>query len=343
MKKNSIRSTILLVVLVSFSLLVSACAKKDMPYYDMNIGDYSKGSSDSGEMDVAEAEAADDGSLVSNSASLHRNQEPDLLAMEKIIHKVDLDVETLEFDDLISNIEEEIEKLGGYVETSNIRGRKSNSVNGNRWGEIVARIPKDNLGGFVDLVYENSNVVSRTKTSENVTLDYVDTESRKKALEIEQERLFDLLDKAKELEEIITLESRLSNVRYELQNYETKIRTIDNQVDYSTVTINITEVERIVPKVEEKATVYSRIKTGFSETIYDISENLKDFFVWFVINLPYLIIWAVAIIIVVLVLKKSAFKKNRKEKDLVPKKEVDKDEKASMTPDSTEADRNDKE
>ncbi|HPU63089.1 MAG TPA: DUF4349 domain-containing protein [Mobilitalea sp.] len=225
------------------------------------------------------------------------------LSMEKIITKVNLEVETQDFDDLINSVKDDMVKLGGYEEKSEISGKRYYSRNTSRYAYIVARIPRERLNEFVEAVRENGNIINESSTSENVTLQYVDTASRKKALEIEQERLFVLLEKSESMEDIVTLESRLSNIRHELQMYETELRTIDNQVDYSTVTISIYEVERITP-TEENESVFVRIKNGFGKTIYDISEGFKNFVVWFAVNLPYLIIWAVVITMGVIIFRK---------------------------------------
>ena len=95
--------------------------------------------------------------------------------------------------------------------------------------------------------------------------------------------------------------------------YETQLRTMDNKVDYSTVTITINEVERMTP-TQDKETVFTRIKNGFSKTIYDISEGLKNFFVWFVVNLPYIIIWTAIISLAVLIIRKILRKRNMRER-----------------------------
>lgn len=227
----------------------------------------------------------------------------DNLSMEKIITKVSLEVETRDFDNLVTAIKDDIARLGGYEEKTEISGNGYRYQNTSRYAYIVARIPKDRLNEFVETVKENGNVINESSTSENVTLQYVDTESRKRALEIEQERLFELLEKTESLEDIVTLESRLSSIRHELQMYETELRTIDNQVEYCTVTMTIYEVDRITP-VEGKETIAARIKNGFGKTIYNISEGMKDFVVWFVVNLPYMVIWAVVILAGLLIWRK---------------------------------------
>lgn len=242
--------------------------------------------------------------------------------MEKIIRRVNMEVETREFDVLIQALDDEILRLGGYVESSELRGKRYHNIDSMRRADIVARIPKDKLDEFIGTVYDSSNVVNKTETTENVTLEYYDIESRKKSLEIEQERLFALLEKTDNLEDIITLESRLSSVRYELQNYGTQLRTYDNLVDYSTVTIAVYEVERMSP--EDAKTVMARIKNGFSNTLYNIGEGTKNFFVWFVVNLPYILIWAAIISGVALILRRY-YKRNMKKLPEPPMKQKEND------------------
>jgi len=57
------------------------------------------------------------------------------------------------------------------------------------------------------------------------------------------------------------LEKRLSDIRYELESMESQLRLYDNQVDYSTVTISIDEVNQFTPTAPE--TVGQRIGSGF--------------------------------------------------------------------------------
>ena len=195
-----------------------------------------------GDLDYADDSGTDTSSLNNSNQN----------TQDKIIKYVDMDVETLDFDELVSNINQQIKSLNGYVEKSRITGNSYYDSHSRRFAEIIARIPKDHLDDFVNTVNEKANVISSNEYSENVTLKYYDIESHKKALEIEQERLFELIEEADNLENIITLESRLSNIRYQLQNYGTQLRTYDNLVDYSTVTLNLYEVERITPVEEEK-------------------------------------------------------------------------------------------
>lgn len=230
---------------------------------------------------------------------------------QKLIRKVNLSVETKEFDALMPALNTQIGQLGGYIENmETYNGSRYSDYRGSRYARMTIRIPKAQLDGFLETVSGICNVVRQNESADDVTLNYVDMESRRNTLRTEQERLLAFLEKAQSIEEIITIEDRLSNVRYQLESMEAQLRTIDNRVDYSTVDLDITEVKELTPVAE--LTVWEEISTGFGESLRDIGDGAVDFGVWFVVNLPYFVIWAAVIAAAVLVIKK--LRKNKKSK-----------------------------
>lgn len=225
----------------------------------------------------------------------------------KIIYKFVLDIETQNFDKLLEDTQNTITDLGGYVETSKVGGKSYYDNNVERTGYIVARVPSNKANEFLLSLKKssNANVIKSEQSSENVSLQYVDAQSRVETLKIEQERLYDILKNAKELESIITLETRLSDIRYELEKYQSQLRLYDNQVEYSFVTLNFQEVKRISPSEEEKPTFFSRISDGLTTTFDDVSNGFQSFCIWFVVNLPYFIIWGVILLIAFLITRKT--------------------------------------
>lgn len=219
----------------------------------------------------------------------------------KLIKNVDLNVETETFDELLSTVENKTESLGGYIESSYTYNGSSYYGGGRRNASLTIRIPAEKLEEFLSTVAEVSNVTSRNERVTDVTLQYVDLESHKKTLLAEQERLLELLDEAETIEDIIALEGRLSEVRYQIESMESQLRTYDNQVNYSTVYLEIEEVNKITPVKEQS--VGEKIVTGFTENLYDVGEGLLDFVIWFITHIPALIVWAVVILIILLIIK----------------------------------------
>lgn len=221
----------------------------------------------------------------------------------KLIKTVNMDVETREYDKLLAAVENKVTELGGYIESLDAyNGSMYNSYRSTRNANLTIRIPKDKLDDFLNTVSDIGNVTSRSENVQDVTLTYVDLQSHRDALQTEQERLLQLLEQAESIDDIISIEQRLSDVRYQLESMESQLRSYDNQVDYSTVYLYINEVEVYTPVEEE--TVWERISTGFADSLKNIGEGLKEAGIWFVIHIPYLVLWAVVILILILILKK---------------------------------------
>lgn len=311
--------------LLIFVLLLSACGKA-MYKSDNSVAvepssdygsSYDKDTSDSQEipMNPGKGEtASDEGGVSKAGTDIKGVSVTGTDTKEKIIYRYMLDVETQNFDKLLEQTTASINSMGGYIETSKIGGRSFMNDNVERTGYIIARVPSDKAGEFLAFIKEEGNVTKSEQSSENVSLAYVDAQSRVSTLEIEQERLYDILKNAKDLESLISLETRLSEIRYELEKYQSQLRLYDNQVEYSFVTMNFQEVRRISPSEEVKPSFINRISNGLTKTFDNVSNGFLSFIIWFVVNIPYFIIWGVIILIASIIVRKFVNKRLRNKK-----------------------------
>lgn len=219
----------------------------------------------------------------------------------KLIKRVNLSVQTLEYDKGCSLLEGLVAQNAGYIENSSSSNYTYYGSRNNRYANYTVRIPSGNLDAFLSSLGGIGTIYNQSMSTEDVTLSYLDVEARSKALRIQQERLLALLEKAETVEEIIALEDRISDVTYQLEAQESMLKNYDNLVTYSTITISIEEVTRITETAPE--TVGERIVSGLSDTFYTIGEGFKDFSVWFVVNLPFIILWLIIIAIVIILLR----------------------------------------
>lgn len=281
--------SILLCLMLAFGLLTGCGGSK----------------SDMAPMEVAPGAAADmdysyseeKGELVSDSLTSGTELGETPVQGRKLIKTVYLYAETETFDELMDGLNQQITALGGYIESrDSSTGRRQRCT-------MVIRIPAGSLAGFVEHVNANANVTSFSETAVDVTLEYVDTEAKITALETEQARLLELLANAESLDDILTIEARLSEVTYELERYASRLRNLSNQVDYATVNLTLTEVEVLTPM--EEPTVWQRISTGFSDTLSDLGENLTDLFVWVIVESPNILIFGLLITLIVFAFRKA--------------------------------------
>ena len=223
---------------------------------------------------------------------------------KKIIKTYNFSYDTEAFDDAYSYLREQVAAYDGYVSSSNLYGTSRRDLT------LTARIPVEKCDEFVNQLGSLGTLVSQSESAEDVTLQYTDTESHITSLETEQDRLNTLLKEADDIESIITLEDRLSDVRYELENYQSQKNLYDDLITYCTVNIELSEVSYTVPV--DDSSIFARIKTGLQTTFRDISYDFSNFFVWLIVNLPYLLIWALVIFVIYRIIRRCVRKAKAK-------------------------------
>ncbi len=219
----------------------------------------------------------------------------------KLITTVDLDTETENLDETVSAVDRKVSELGGYIESSNIYNGTSYYGSSSRSANITARIPASKLDLFIDLVEGSTNITRKSVNVDDVTLTYVDIESKRNSLRTEEKRLLDIMKSAETVEDIIAIEDKLADVRYELESIESQLRSYDNLVDYSTVYLNIEEVSTYTPVEKEGA--FERIRKGFNENLVAVGDGIVDFIVWVASHLPQIILFIIVVAVVVLIVK----------------------------------------
>lgn len=234
-------------------------------------------------------------------------------ANQKLIRTLYLDAETEDMDTLLPQVEAKTAELGGYIEGREVYNGSSYSGSRYRHATLTIRIPAEKLDSFVSHVAESSNITSNRETTDDVTLKYVATESRITALETEQARLLELLAKAESMEDLLLIESRLTEVRTELEQVTSQLRLYDNLVDYGTIYLELSEVvEYTEPEPES---VWARMGTGFMESLEGIGDGFTEIFIFLVARLPYLVLIAIVVTLILFFIKR---RKKKKAKDTTP-------------------------
>ena len=241
----------------------------------------------------------------------------------KFIINMNISAETEDLETVLSQLNQKINSLSGYIEDQSIRNGSAYSTKRYRSANLIVRIPVDQLDSFTDTLGGLVNVVSSSRSTTDVTLQYVDTESRITALKTEQTRLLELLAKAENMADLLDIEARLTDVRYELEQYSSQLRLLDNRIDYATVSLSLSEVKEYTP-VEEKSRLET-IKDGFVTSLKDLGEGILDFFSAVLIDLPYLVLYGLILWGVVAFIRKVNRKRKAKKQAMANAKKTDTD------------------
>ena len=296
----------LLALLLCFALLLGlagcgASSTKTEAAYDMAAPQ-----SAAGTMDYVVTETMASNALTEDSAASAQIPEN-----RKWIVTVDMSAETEDMDALIAGIQEQIDALDGYVQNQRISNGSYRSNYRYRSASLTVRIPAERVDDFTEKVSGMSNVTHSSKDLEDITLSYVATESRMLALQTEEARLLELMAKAETMSDLLEIEARLTDVRYELERVTSQLRSYDDLVNYATIYLNIEEVKEYTPVAEK--TRWERITEGFVKSLKGVWNGALDFFAWLLINIPYLLVFgAIGFVAIRLIRKASKKKKARK-------------------------------
>lgn len=230
----------------------------------------------------------------------------------KFIITMNIDAETDDLDSALERLSAALGEVNGYIQDQNIYNGSAYYGGRYRSASLTLRIPAENLDQFESSVESLSNVTSASRSSEDVTLQYVDTESRVNALKTEQDRLMELLSQAETMADLLEIESRLTQVRSDLESYTSQLKVLENQVDYATMYLSLSEVKEYTP-VAEKSRL-QKIGEGFVKSLKDLGNGILDIGVWVLVKLPYFAVAALVGFGVYRLVKKLWRKKGTGEK-----------------------------
>ena len=234
---------------------------------------------------------------------------------QKLIRYLDYTIETKEFDTFVQELGELVSTAKGYVEQSEVSQDEAQSyAQGKRYASYTLRIPADGLEAFKQELQEKGTITRQSERVEDVTLNYVDVESHITALKTEQESLLKMLEQADTIETILAIQNQLTQVRYQLESYESQKRTYDNDINYSTVYVYVQEVER---ESQNTDTYGGELLEKLSGNFHGILTGLRSFSLWFLGAMPYWILLGLLFLIFWVVYKKET-KKKRKAQDKEP-------------------------
>ena len=157
---------------------------------------YSSKASDNSASEYQEKGTSNDEALTDDSTVTSSQQEN----ARKLIRRVSVNAETLEFDTLVNRINSQTLVYGGYIESSAVSGYSIDSVR-NRSASIVIRIPAQYLDSFINEIGELASITYKNETTEDVTLAYLETESRITSLEIQRDKLTEWIGPAETVED----------------------------------------------------------------------------------------------------------------------------------------------
>lgn len=239
------RNKIILILMLLFSLELSACSSDISPSFD----GFESHRNTIQRMDTGESYTSESVDIPNNITNERRE-----------VKSYELGADTRDFDNTYNNIKEEVSKENGYVDNSNYYNEDVKTV------QLQVFIPKDNVEKFLENIkkIDKFNLLYEREYSEDAEKSYTDIEKRLDVLEKRLVKLQELQKNETDVDRVLDLEDRISNVLNEIEQLKGNKQNLDSVVKYSRINISLKEVYQAKDTNQEQ-----EVKFG---------DNIKDFF-----------------------------------------------------------------
>ncbi len=230
------------------------------------------------------------------SASAGNGQESDVPSEnpDKIIYSADVTVETTTFDETIGKVSALVEQFGGWIEASSVSGsnyyQKARGTASTRDASYTLRIPSGRFQELMDSLSGLGNIPYSHIYTENVTAQYYDVQAHLKAYQTQETRLLEMMELAETVEDVITIEDRLTELRYQIESLQSRLNNWDRRVSYSTISLSVKEVQEYTPEEKVNPTFGEELAQALKDGLENAGQFLKNLLVLLVEVLPVLII-----------------------------------------------------
>ena len=164
---------------------------------------------------------------------------------QKLIKDVNVTIETTDPTQTLEVLQAKTLLADGYVEYSYVTSDSGHWPNSDTTtGYVTLRIPAEQYDSFMKSIGDCGTIIYESSSVQDVTSDYMDSESRVSNLKAEEERLQTLLEKAESLDEIFLIEDKLSDIRSTIEYYESSLQYYDSQTAYSTFSIELKQPDK---------------------------------------------------------------------------------------------------
>jgi len=213
----------------------------------------------------------------------------------KIIKEGYITFETADVNKTKTLILQTIQELNGYISNDDVRSDYNDRIL--HWLTIHA--PADKLDLLLKNISESAKKLDgKSITARDVTVEYIDIETRIRTKKALQNRYIELLKQATKVDEILNIEKEIGNLQTEIESVEERMRYLNNRIAFST--LNVEYYQKTI------------FRFGFFSKLIDGTKNGWSIFLWVIIGISNL--WVFIIVAAVAFYLIRLWRKKRSEK-----------------------------
>lgn len=193
---------------------------------------------------------------------------------------------------LVSNIDKSIASLNGILDQYNgvILSSYDSGENNDRYVRLRFKVESNDFDRVMtDLLDIDGEIVNSQADTQDITEQYVDTQSRLKNLRSVEAQLMKILNDADTVTDTLAVYRELTSIRSQIEVYEGQIKYMDNQTDYSYITVTFSVNKEGIDISENAWKPIGEFKAALNAFV-GVLKGLGNVFIWLVVFSPFILI-----------------------------------------------------
>jgi flagellar basal body-associated protein FliL len=238
-------------------------------------------------------------------------------AIRQVIRTGSINLAVRNTRETIQEIKDIVAQAEGLISYSYVYEMRENQYG----AYLTLRIPSARFDSIMSRLEELGKSTNIQTGLDDVTMQYVDLESRLNNQKAQEARLVEILSMAETVEEVLEVERELFRVRGEIESMTAQFNMLSDQISYSTIEVSLRE-ETIPTEVISPGAFDNfgeKIRQAFVGSINFVLNAISFIVIALIALIPVLLLIGIFVLFMVLLVKKISKRNKAKTKEPIEK------------------------
>ncbi|MEG5048134.1 DUF4349 domain-containing protein [Microcoleus sp. B4-C1] len=212
----------------------------------------------------------------------------------QLIKKAELSVVVKSIDASTKSITNIVEKQQGDI--LGFQNQKPPDSSVRQTASVEIRVPQERLETTLDALAKLGTVENRALTAEDVTDQLVDNEARLRNLRKSEEMVLKIMERSGSVGDVLKAAQELSNIRESIERIDAQLKSLRNQVAYSTISLTLEAA--VSAQQTPEPSLGLRVQETWGKATHSVGELTLGLFglgIWLLAYSPYFLLIGAAV------------------------------------------------
>lgn len=207
----------------------------------------------------------------------------------QLIKKAQLSVVVKSIDASTKSVTNIVEKQQGDI--LGFQNQKPPDSSVRQTASVEIRVPQERLETTLEALAKLGTVENRSLTAQDVTEQLVDSEARLRNLRKSEEMVLKIMERSGSVGDVLKASQELSKIRESIERIDAQLKSLRNQVAYSTISLTLQAAVSAQPTPEPSLGL--RVQETWGKATHSVGELTLGLFglgIWLLAYSPYLLL-----------------------------------------------------